>query len=192
MENQAVEIQEKIDNAVNTLDQTKLKKKDLEMIKKAISDVVLGGKPVSEVMGFKKDDINNFYLFGYNLFRGGKFDLAISMFTFLTFLEPNVGKYRFALAAAYHKKKDFKSAAAHYFAAAFIDHLNPLPYYYASDCFVEMGETDSAILALTSVIMRAEKDPLYEKILTRAQAMKEALIKNSKWNQKGAPPEEKK
>lgn len=181
-ENEEIDLGKMIEKSVEKLDKDKYSKKEIAMVKQAMREVIFESKLPYQAMGLKESNLNNIYLYAYNVFKGGKYDEAISAFFVLSMLDPTSAKYSFALASAYHKNKDYELAAGKYFGAAYLDPTNPVPYFHASDCFEKMGEKESAILALNGAISRCGEDPHWESVKGRALAMREYLKKNSNWD----------
>jgi len=74
--------------------------------------------------------------------------------------------------------KEYKSATDTYMLCSMIDGNNPLPHFHASDCYLQMKDSGSAIICLTMAISRSEGKPEFQILKDRAVLTLEALKKD--------------
>lgn len=165
-----------IEDAVANLD-SKYSEKDKEEQMNLLKVIFDEGLLPREAMGFTDEMIDTLYDYGYRRFTSGNYDEAEVVFRLLLALDPNDAKYPFALATSYHHQKKYKNAADSYYLASFLDPLSPLPFFHMSDCFLQMDDKFSALVALGNTIRRAEIDISYANILDRAKMAFESLEK---------------
>jgi type III secretion system low calcium response chaperone LcrH/SycD len=72
------------------------------------------------------------------------------------------------LAACFHMLKEYKSAAEIYAICGMIDPESPIPYFHASDCYLQMHNSVAAIVTLEMAIKRAGDKPQYATLKDRA------------------------
>ena len=87
-------------------------------------------------------------------------------------------KYAMGLAACFHMLKDYKTAADTYSIVGVIDPESPISFYHASDCFMQMGDSVSALVALEMAVKRAGEKPEFRTLKDRANLTLESLKKD--------------
>ncbi len=107
---------------------------------------------------------------GYILYNAGKFEEAISYFSVLMSADPGNVKYIFACAASHHMLQNYKKAIELYTFAGVVDPESPLPFYYASDCFIKMHDPFGALIIL-DVGLKRSHHVKYGKIIERMESM---------------------
>lgn len=132
----------------------------------------------TQSMKLNDRDIANMYSYAYSLFNSGKYDEAKNMFLYLVNIVPNYASFANSLAACYHKMKQYDKAIEYYLTAAYMDEESPLYYFFAYDCFNELGDYLSCLEVLTIAIVRGRKDPKYAKLVDNALAIVDALAVN--------------
>lgn len=135
------------------------------------------GKDPRELMGISDKEMANMYSYGFSLFNAGKFEEAKCMFYYMLAIAPFNPIFSNCLGMCYHKLKDYQNAAKYYYQSAFIDVDNPLPYFYAYDCFDKLNDPVSCMEVLGLVLSRAKKDVRYKPIEEKARALVEAVYK---------------
>lgn len=135
------------------------------------------GVTPKDAMGLSDQMVEGIYGYGYRLYNTGKYEQASQLFRLLIMLDPTKMKHMMGLAACYHMLKDYSNAALTYTLCSFIDPSNPLPYYHASDCYLQSGSVELTKRALQACIASASAIPELNSVKERAQIMLDNLEK---------------
>lgn len=137
---------------------------------------------LKDALQFTPFMMEEIYRYGYNFYKAGKYQDALSAFIFLRLLDITDVRYTFGIAACYQYMKDYKNAAANYMLCNYMDPFNPLPCFHLYDCFMKTDHTISALRALEEALILAERNPKYDvlkgKILMELDFLKD-FIKNN-------------
>jgi len=128
-----------------------------------------------DALGLSDDVVEGIYGQAYRLYNSGKYGEASQLFRLLLTLNSADPKYTLGLAACYHMQKDYRNAAAAYAISAVIDPDNPVLYYHSSDCYMNLGDPKSALLALEIAVNRAGGKPEHQLLKDRALMAMESL-----------------
>lgn len=146
-----------------------------------ISDEMMNKKLIpKEAIGMSDAMIEGIYGQAYRLYSTGKYKDAAELFRLLVMLNSTEPKYTMGLAACFHLLKDYKSAVNTYSLCGIIDPKSPIPHYHASDCYIQMKDPMSAIIALEMAISRSNEKPEFQSIKDRAALTIESLKKELK------------
>ena len=115
------------------------------------------------------------YAQAYQLYNMGKYHDAQALFTSLITLNVTEPKYMLGFAACLHMQKNYDEAAKRYMACSALDPVSPIPYFHAYDCFMEMGDVSSAMVALSMTIKRCGEKSEYEEIKNKATVSLDSL-----------------
>lgn len=126
------------------------------------------GKVPTEALGFNKERIDASYGQAYRLYNTGKYGDASYIFRLLIFLDPTEAKYYLGLAACFHMLKEYSAAAQVYIACSALEAENPIPFFHASDCYIQMRDRASALLMLEMAVKRSGEKPEYQVLKERA------------------------
>jgi len=135
------------------------------------------GMTPKEVMEITDEEISQIYSYAYHLFSGGKYLEARELFKMLVLLEPRQGQFATALGVCFHRLKEYDNALSIYMLSAILLPSDPVPLFYAYDCFMKLNEPVSAGIMLCNVISRAGDQKSYAKIKEDAQKLLEELEK---------------
>ncbi len=130
-----------------------------------------------EAMNIPEEEIARMYSFAYSLFNTGQYANARELFKMLIMFDPFNQGFASALGVCHHRLKDYKNAARCYMLAASLDESDPLPLFYAYDCFDNLKERGSAAIMLCNVITRAGDNPKFAKLKERTELLLKALDK---------------
>lgn len=162
----------------SSLLESKLSQDEKKELAKVMVKVFEKGASPHQAMGISENEMSIIYSYAYQLFNAGKFADARELFKVLYILNPKEDGLATALGVCFHKLKDYENALTYYMIAAGLDRFNPVPFFYAYDCYINMNEKYGAKLMLCNVIDRARDDiNKYEKIGEKATALLEALDK---------------
>lgn len=152
-----------------------LTEKETKELREVLRAVYLEGKSPKEVMKIDDSVLNHFYSYAYNLYQGGKFKEAASVFYTLISLDPRSPRNMMGLAACFHKQQQYKEAAKYYFACSLLDASSPVPFFHMADCYIQMDDPLDAHIALTAAAKRCGNDPTYAKLKEKCHAMMSSL-----------------
>jgi type III secretion system low calcium response chaperone LcrH/SycD len=133
---------------------------------------------MKDALGMSDNMVEGIYGQAYRLYNNGKYKDAAHLFRLLVMLNSTESKYLMGLAACFHMMKEYKSATETYALCSMLDGNNPLPHFHASDCYLQMKDSGSAIISLTMAIKRAEGKPEFQILKDRAMLTLEALKKD--------------
>lgn len=146
--------------------------KKLEQI---ASKMVGPGVPPKDAMGLSDQMVEGIYAQAYQLYNTGKYKEASQLFRLLIMLNGAEAKYSLGLAACYHMAKDYETAVIVYTTCGTLDPNNPIPHYHASDCYLQMNDKVSAMIALEMAVKRSGTKPEFAQLKDRALMTIESL-----------------
>lgn len=135
------------------------------------------GASPKDALGLTDAMVEGVYGQAYRLYNTGKYKEAIQVFRLLMMINSTEPKYAMGLAACFHMSKDYKTAVNTYSIVGIIDPENPISFYHASDCFMQMGDPVSALVSLEMAIKRAGDKPEFKTLKDRATLTVESLKK---------------
>lgn len=141
------------------------------------------GMAPKDVLNFSKADMTQIYSFAYSLFSGGKYAQACEMFKMLMVLDPYQIDFVKALGVCYHRMKNYKFALNAYSLNSVLAPDDPVPLFYAYDCYKNLNEPIACGMMLCKLIKVAGDKPEYAKLKERAEMLlgvleKEIVAKN--------------
>lgn len=145
--------------------------------KNMLGKIVNNASSPKDAMGLTDAMVEGIYGQAYRLYNTGKYRDAIQLFRLLIMLNPTESKYTLGLAACFHMLKEYKAASDAYCLVSVVDAKSPIPFYHASDCFIQMGDNPSAIIALQMAVERAGDNPAFKTLKDRALLTIESLQK---------------
>lgn len=151
-------------------------------IHKLVDNLLVHAMLPKDALGVSDTNVEKIYTEAYRLYNNGKYRDAQQLFCSLILLNTLEPKYLFGLAACHHMMKDYENAANNYIRSAMLDPGNPIPYYHASDCYLQMQDNISAMAALNMVIKRAGSKSEFATIRDRCQLTLEKLLKEESTN----------
>lgn len=133
---------------------------DFEAIRKGM-DAIIDGGTLKDAKGLTTADCEAIYSVGLNAYKVGRYEDADTVFRYLVFVDHLNAKYWIALGAVQQMRRDFQKAVASYSYASFLNLDDPKPQYHAAECFLALGDKESAKSALAALDMYAPKDSPY-------------------------------
>ena len=130
-----------------------------------------------EAMEVSDQEIAQIYSFANQLFATNKFAEAKEMFKMLVLLEPDRAEFSTALGACFHHLHEYTDAITFYMTSSYLNNTDPVPLFYAYDCFRNLHNDSAAAVMLACVLARAGDQPQYAKIKEQAQPLLEELKK---------------
>lgn len=133
---------------------------------------------IKDVLGISDESAEGIYGQAYLLYNTGRYRDAGEVFRLLITLNSTEPKYLIGLAACYHMMKEYQSAGSTYNLASIIDPDNPIPYFHASDCYLQLGDKASAATMLEMAIKRAGEKVQYTTLKQRAEITLDTIKKD--------------
>lgn len=149
----------------------------VKKLEKIASKVVGPGFPPKDAMGLSDQMIEGIYAQAYQLYNTGKYKEASQLFRLLIMLNGAEFKYALGMAACYHMAKDYEAAVTLYTTCGLLDPNNPIPHYHASDCYLQMNDKVSALIALEMAVKRSGAKSEFTQLKDRALMTIESLRK---------------
>lgn len=139
------------------------------------NEFMKNGHMPKDILNLSEREVEGFYAHAYNLYQTGRYKDAIQIFRLLIMLNAYESKYALGLAACLHMMKEYKGAIESYTLCCILDPENPIPYYHMSDCFLEIKDPFSAIVALDMAIKRAGDKPEFQMLKDRSTMTMKSL-----------------
>lgn len=136
---------------------------------KMAGGILKEGLIAKDALGLTDEMMEGIYGQAYRLYNTGKYQEATQLFRLLILVNPTEAKYSMGLAACFHMLKEYRNAVDAYTICSVIDPANPMPQYHASDCYIQMKDEFSAIVALELAVKRAGDQPQYQTLVDRAK-----------------------
>lgn len=143
---------------------------------------------IKDILGVSDESAEGVYGQAYLLYNTGRYRDAAEIFRLLIMLNSTEAKYLMGLAACYHMLKEYQSASSTYNLVSIIDPNNPIPFFHASDCYIQLGDKITAAVMLEMAVKRATEKTEFATLLQRAKITLEAIKKDIS---KGAAPVQK-
>ncbi len=128
-------------------------------------------------LGMSDAMVEGVYGQAYRLYNTGKYKEASELFRLLIMMDSTQAKYTMGLAACFHMMKEYQAAVSTYTLCGVMDPESPVPFYHASDCYLEMKDITSSIVALEMAVKRAGIKGEYQALKDRALLTIESLKK---------------
>jgi type III secretion system low calcium response chaperone LcrH/SycD len=154
-----------------------LSKEEKKEHAKLLLQIFEKGMSPKQAMKISDEEMAQIYSFAYHHFNSGKYSDAREMFKLMLMLDPLNIDFATSLGICHHRLKNFDLALPCYMLAAFLDIKNPVCYFYAYDCYVNLKDELSAAIMLGNVIARAGNEAVYAHIKNDAQARLDPLLK---------------
>lgn len=135
---------------------------------KNLKNQLAKGATGKDLLGLNDQVIEGIYGQAFRLYNTGKYKEASQLFRLLVMLDGTGPKYAMGLAACFHMLKEYSAAAELYTVCGLLDPQSPIPHYHASDCYIELGDKPSAIIALEMAIKRAKDRQEFSQLKDRA------------------------
>jgi type III secretion system low calcium response chaperone LcrH/SycD len=154
-----------------TTETTQLNQND---ITKALEDV-LNGKPLFEVAGWSKDQIDSLYSAAYNHYQAGSYEEALKIFKPLLVMNSTDNRVWLGYGAAAQMLKNHDDALKAYGYASMLDPMDPRPFFHAMECHIALKNYGEAKTAGEYVVGVTTDKPEFVKILARTQLLLKAI-----------------
>jgi type III secretion system low calcium response chaperone LcrH/SycD len=167
--------QQQVNKAIDSISEKT--EKSNEEYQKMAGKILKQGSYPKDALGLSDGMVEGIYGQAYRLYNTGKYEDAAQLFKLLILIDSTESKYSMGLAACFHMNKDYSSAIEVYALCGVIDSGSPLPHYHSADCYIQMKDKVSAVIALEMAIKRAVGKPEYKTLEDRAKMMVERLKK---------------
>lgn len=126
-------------------------------LKEIAERIESGASTVAQMRGITPEELEAAYALAYDYYRTGRFDDAETLFRFLTVFDHLNEKYWLGLGAVFQVKKAFDQAVKAYaYVAAILNIKNADASYHAAECYLALGDRESARSAIEHVKLYAD------------------------------------
>lgn len=169
-------IRHHIKDAVVKLGDKATKEEKLD-VAKVLTKIFEQGMTPREAMKITEVETSEFYSAAYQMFSNGKFVEARELFKLLLVLEPTEAGFALSLGACHQHLKDYEYALEAYMLASTLSSADPVPLFYAYECYKILNDPTSASIMLSNVIYKSGDNPAYQKVKGRAELLLKELEK---------------
>ena len=142
-----------------------------ELNKQAVKDK----SPILPRLGYPPEVRQALYLQAFNLYQGGKFEEAKTIFLNLVRMDPMDPKHCKGLAATLHQMGDYKEAIKQYNIAAIFDPTDPTLYYHSIDCCLKIDDLIAAHVMTGLTIEHSGNKKEFKAIKEQAKVLRETI-----------------
>ncbi len=136
------------------------------------------GGVLKDLQGLSDKNMEAIYAVAHNLYSATKYEQANTLFQYLCMLNPYEKKYWLGLGACRQMQRDFQNAIDAYCMATALDMKDPNAPLHAGECFLALGNLDSAEKSFDTVIAWSEEGgDQYDKLRDRAKGLKSIIEK---------------
>lgn len=146
------------------------------------------GMAPKDALGLSDIETEKLYGEAYHLFNSGKYKDALIVFNALVALNVSEPKYLFGIAACEQMLGLFQAAADTYMGAAMLDPENPIPFFHASDCWMQLNDLHAALVCLRMTVRRSGDKAAYSVIKDRSLLTIKTIEKQIASGQHENPP----
>lgn len=143
--------------------------------RRLINHLIEQGIINQQTLNLTKEQLKKLYERAYQLYSAGKYKDAKALFAVLLVFNQSDVNFIYGFATCCFMLKEYELAANSYLQCGSLDPANPLPYFYAADCFLHQSDLPSACVALRMVVKRASEKSEYAELKQRAQLILDAL-----------------
>lgn len=133
------------------------------------------GITLQQATGISDAFLEEMYSLAHAHYNRGNYKEALSLFQFLVGCVPTQHKFMLGLAATLHQLGDYREALRGFTLVLQIDQKNLLPVYYMADCFLRLGDEESALPLYELMIKAGTEDPALAELSQRSALIAEGL-----------------
>lgn len=163
------ESMERVDKILNGPELKDTDPQAKKMAREVFRRIIEEGKTPGEAFEMDAENLVQLYNFGYTMYTNGDYKNAFQVFNILSILFPFDGAVLMAKGVCQQRMKAWELAVENYMAAALVDLQDPLPFFYASECFAELKQPKEAVFMLEKAIARCGDIPQLSKIKVKAE-----------------------
>lgn len=135
------------------------------------------GATLADVFNIGKDALESAYAYAYNLYKGGSYKDAESMFRGLCLYDGNDQRFWMGLAACLQAREAWQLAIDTYGMAGVAGALkDPAPFYYGGLCYLKLGDGENAAASFRAALgLGDESIPAHKNCHERIRALLTSL-----------------
>ncbi len=143
----------------------------------AVLAAMESGASVASLANVSKDELENLYALGFNLYNAANFADAEVVFQALCIYNSLDPRFWMGLAGCRQALKNYQGAIDAYSMAGTMQVFNsPEPFVYAARCFLKLGKKEEAIGSLKGALSLVNKDePAHEQFKKTIEALLDLL-----------------
>lgn len=146
-----------------------------------ITQGLLQGLTIADVTDADPQTLEALYALAYNYYNAQDYEKAKTIFEALCVYKHNEEKYWLGLGGCRQALQDYAKAIDAYSMAGLAGALkNPVPFFYASQCFLKKGDKEGAIGSLQSLLtMGDDNNSEHQLCKTKAAEILKLLQENN-------------
>lgn len=122
-----------------------------------IANALQSGFTIAQITGITSETLEGLYAIAYQYYTVEDYENAQILFQALCTYKHNEQKFWLGLAGSRQALQDYKGAIDAYSMAGITSSLqNPLPFFYAAQCFIKMEDKENAIISLKALLTMGE------------------------------------
>lgn len=146
-----------------------------EMAKYMAKKALLKGVLPKEQLQISDRLLEYLYHFATKYYTNGQYKQGANLFQVLFTLDPTQARFYTGLGCCQMQLKQHQEAISSFLMASELDRVDPLPFFYMSDCLLVLKAPTEAAITLQTVISRCGDNPLFEILKNKASLMLETL-----------------
>jgi type III secretion system low calcium response chaperone LcrH/SycD len=145
-------------------------------IKSAIDHTLQGlNVPASKIKRWTAKEAETIYASAYSLYETSQYSQAGDIFLQLIFSNSFEQKYWRGLAASRQMESKFEEALHAWSLVALLVEQDPLPHFYAAECFISLKNKEEALIALLAAEERLKDDGQSHLLHAKIECLKQAM-----------------
>lgn len=138
-----------------------------------LAEEAKSGRPLHEILELPERLMDNLYTVAFQNYERGNYQLSADLFRFLLALKGDEYSYLMGLAASVQKLGSLEEAAQLFMLATVAEPLDPVAYFHAGSCLLQMGEEELAQVAFEMVIRTSGETEEFSELKERARLILE-------------------
>jgi tetratricopeptide (TPR) repeat protein len=133
------------------------------------------GKALKDVLKIKDKSLDELYKIGFEYFKYGQYELAVTVFHKLFILNQKSPSYTYALGASHAELKNFDKAAIAFFLSFLNDNSNLEALFNSADCRLKNKDNEAADQQFKAFLQLSQGLAKYDVLRTKATLILENL-----------------
>ncbi|MCH9611344.1 MAG: hypothetical protein S4CHLAM81_15330 [Chlamydiales bacterium] len=138
------------------------------------------GITLQQATGIPDSFLEEMYALAHAHYERGNYKESLSLFQFLAGCSPQNYKFMLGLAANLHQMGEYTEALQGFMVALKLDESNPTPIYYMADCFLRLGDEESAIPLYESMVEAGKIAPEFKELADKSKLIVDGYKRNKK------------